>query len=86
MISRQFGFEEDYAEQLLRSGPGRAFTEWLWRQPEEFVKQFQVSVDSQPEPGTKTEKGPAPDPDPPTRHPSVEETLAVFYAGRTKDE
>ena len=86
MISRQFGFDEDYAEQLLRSGPGRAFTEWLSRQPEEFVKQFQLSVDSQPEPGTKTEKGPAPGPDPPTGPPSVEEVLADFYAGRTKDE
>ena len=86
MISRQFGFEEDYAEQLLRSGPGRAFTEWLWRQPEEFVKQFQVSVDSQPEPGTKTEKGPAPGPDPPTPLPSAQAALAKIFSHLAEDE
>jgi hypothetical protein len=86
MISRQFGFEEDYAEQLLRSGPGRAFTEWLWRQPEDFVKQHQVSVDSHPEPGTETEEIPSPDPDPPTLPSGAEEALAKIFSNSAEDE
>ena len=86
MISNQFGFEEDYAEQLLRNGSGRAFTEWLWRQPEKFVEQFQVSFDSQPEPGTKIEESPLPSPDPPTPPPSAEEVVAKFFSGLAKDE
>ena len=86
MISRQLGFEEDYAERLLRSGPGRAFTEWLRQQPEEFVKRFQVNLESQAESGTQTGKGPAPRPNPPTRPPSAEEAFAKFYSDPTEDE
>ena len=86
MISNQFGFEEDYAEQLLRSGPGRAFTEWLWQQPEEFVEQFQVSFDSQPESGSITEESPTPALDPPTLPPSAEEVVAKFFSGSAEDE
>ena len=84
MISRQFGFDEDYAEQLLRSGAGRAFTEWLKWQPGEFVKQFKVEVDSQPEPETQTEISPPPDP--PAHLIGAEEALAKLFRRSAEDE
>ena len=86
IVSREMGFEEEYAERLQGSTAGRAFTEWLWQQPKEFIRGIQICVNSQPEPGTKTEKGPAPGPDPPTPPPSAQAALAKFFPDSAEDE
>ena len=40
----EFGFEEDYADRLLRTGAGRAFVEWFGQQPEEFIGMYMPNV------------------------------------------
>ena len=85
-ISRHLGFEEDSAERLLRSTPGRAFSDWLWQQPEKFIKRFLVSVDSQSESEMQAEKSPSPDPVLPTGPRKAEEAVRKFLSGSTEDE
>ncbi len=78
MISCKLGFEEDYAERLLRSGSGHAFTEWLRQQPEEFISQFLVDIGGEPDTDAPPGAGQSPDPGPESRTAMVEKALAQF--------
>ena len=85
MISLQFGFEEDYADRLIRSGPGRAFTDWMWLQPEEFRESFQVSFDSETEAETHSEEFPRPVVDQPA-DPTEEALRALGFTSRKPED
>ncbi len=79
-ISRQLGFEDNYAERLYRSTAGNAFIEWLSQQPDDFIKRFQIGVNDRTEPGTQIEEIPVPDAEPPTGPPGADDALASFLS------
>ncbi len=86
MISCKLGFEEDYAERLLRSGSGHAFTEWLRQQPEEFISQFLVDIGSEPDTDAPPEASQSPDPGPESAIVSAEKVLAKWYSDSSKKD
>ena len=86
MISRHFGFESDYAERLLRSTAGQTFTNWLWQQPEEFIKHFRVNINNEPSSDETRETSQLPDHQRESPTASAEEALAKFYSDSTKDQ
>ncbi len=87
MISCALGFEEDYAERLLRSGSGRAFTMWLSQQPEEFTSRFQVDMGSEPETDGPREVSQSSDSGPEPLADMAEEALvrSGFTSGQRED-
>ena len=55
-VSVSQGFEEDYAERLLGSTPGRAFANWFLRQPRDFIDRFRLPADREVEARIEAER------------------------------
>ena len=55
-LSRQRGFDDDYAERLMGSDAGRAFTDWFLQQPKDFVDGFRLDADRRMEERLQAER------------------------------
>ena len=77
-VSHLLGYDESYADQLLRSGPGVAFVDWFRCQPEEFKKRFIPEPDAPPDTDEDAERIPAPGVTPPQREYPTKQVMEYF--------